>query len=122
MNEKTEQLLQQLADKLGTTTEYLWKILVSQARYDAIISGIQMAFMFAIIYWTIKLHIRFSKEDDNGRSVYYNKEELAVIPMILAGITSIIMIVFFLSGFNDLVSSIFNPEYWALNKVMQMLK
>ena len=121
MNEKTEQLLENLASKLGTTTEYLWTILVNQAKYDIITSSIQMAFMFAIVYWTIKLHIRFSKEDDNGRSVYYEKEELASIPMFFAAVTSIIMIIFFLSGFNDLIASIFNPEYWALRQILHTL-
>lgn len=121
MNEKTEQLLQSLAEKLGTTTEYLWTILVNQAKYDAITSVIQMAFMFAIIYWTIKLHIRFSKEDEDGDTMYYHKEELLIVPMIFAAITSVIMVVFFLSGFNDLIASIFNPEYWALKRVLNLL-
>jgi hypothetical protein len=121
MNEKTELLLQSLAEKLGTTTEYLWVIIVNQAKYDAITSVIQMAFMFAIIFWTIKLHIRFSTEDENGDTMYYNKEEYVIVPMIFAAITSIIMLVFFLSGFNDLIAAIFNPEYWALNRILKAI-
>jgi len=119
MNEKTQEALVALAEKLGTTTEYLWTVLVNQAKYDIIVSVIQMAFMFAIVYWTIKLHIRFSKLDEHGDSQYYHKEEILVIPMIFAAITSVIMIVFFLNGFNDLIASIFNPEYWALKRILR---
>lgn len=36
MNEGTERLLTQLAEKLGTTTEYLWAVLLKQAPIDAI--------------------------------------------------------------------------------------
>lgn len=121
MNEKTEQLLQSLSEKLGTTTEYLWTILISQAKYEAITSVIQMSFMVAIIYFTIKLHIRFSKEDDRGNTMYYYKDEALIIPMIIASISSVIMIVFFLNGFNDLIASILNPEYWALKQVLNIL-
>lgn len=120
MNEKTEQMLQDLAAKLGTTTEYLWTILVNQAKYDIIVSVIQMALMFAVVYWTIKLHLRFSKKDEDGDTLYWKKEEVLVIPMVFAGIASVLCIVFFLDGFNDLISAIFNPEYWALKRIFNM--
>lgn len=130
MNENTEQLLEKLADKLGTTTEYLWTVLVSQAKYDFITSAIQMAVMAAFIYWTIKLHIKFSKKDievegwsgkKEYQSIYYQKEEAAYIPMIFAGITSMILIIFFLNGFNDLLASVLNPEYWALRQIIHFI-
>ncbi len=123
MENKTEQLLSELADKLGTTTEYLWQVLLTQARYDILVSVIQMAFMFGIVYWTIKLHLKFSKiPEGENHSEYYYKEELLVVPMVFAAITSIIMIVFFLSGFNELIAAIFNPEYWALRQIMHFIK
>lgn len=121
MSENTEKLLQDLAEKLGTTTEYLWGIIVAEAKYDVLISSIQMVFMAAIVIVTIKLHLKFSKEEKNGESMYYRKEELLVVPMIFAAITSVIMIIFFLSGFNELVSAIFNPEYWALRQILHEL-
>jgi len=34
MDSKTAQLIEQLAQKLGTTTEYLWSILIRQAADD----------------------------------------------------------------------------------------
>jgi hypothetical protein len=114
MNDKTQEALVALSEKLGTTTEYLWTILVHQARYDIITSVIQMIIMFLIVYWTIKLHIKFYKSD-----AYY--KDSVVFAMIFAGGLSIIMIIFFLNGFNELVSAIFNPEFWALNRILHIL-
>ena len=88
MNEKTEQLLQSLADKLGTTTEYLWTILVNQAKFDVIVSLIQMAFM-AAFYCNRKIHFKLVKElptDKNDewnviKSLYGKYEEAAGMAM-----------------------------------------
>lgn len=96
MNEQTEQALQVLAAKLGTTTEYLWQVLINQAKYDILISSIQMVFMAAIVITTIKLHIKFSKLNDRGDNEYYCNDG-KIAGMIFAGIVSIIMIVLFLS-------------------------
>ena len=120
MNEKTEQMLQSLAEKLGVTIDHLWGVLITQARYDIITSVLQMAVMFAFIYWTIKLHIKFSKETEKERSIYYEKEEFVVLPMMFAGIACVVMLIFFLFGFNDLIASIFNPEFWALKRIMHL--
>ena len=120
MNEQTQEALVKLAEKLGTTTEYLWQILIAQARVDIVISVIQMTFMFLFIYWTIKLHIRFSKKHEDRHSFYYYNES-AVGGMVFAGLASIIMIIFFLNGFNDLLSAIFNPEYWALKQIFESI-
>lgn len=130
MNEKTEQLLEKLAEKLGTTSEYLWQILLNQAKYDAITSFIQMAFMAGFIYATIKIHLWLMKElpkpaDSDRwyskRTGYDKYEEPAIVGMVLAGITSIILLLFFLSGFNELIAAVFNPEYWALNRILNAL-
>jgi hypothetical protein len=126
MNENTQQLLEKLAEKLGTTTEYLWQILLNQAKYDVIISFIQMTFMAVFIIATVKIHFKLAKEipkDPNDKwsryeSLYDKYEEAAIIPMFFAGIIVIIMVICFLAGFNDLMSAIFNPEYWALNKIL----
>lgn len=129
MNEKTEQLLQSLADKLGTTTEYLWTILVNQAKYDVIVSLIQMAFMAAFIIATVKIHFKLAKQlptDPNDiwsryENLYDKYEVAAGIPMIIAGIGCIIMVICFLAGFNDLIAAIFNPEFWALRQILHAL-
>ena len=36
MNDQTAKLIEQLAQKLGTTTEYLWSVLIKQAPIDAL--------------------------------------------------------------------------------------
>jgi len=118
MTEKTELLLQQLADKLGVTIDHLWTVMINQAKYDVLISSIQMLFMIAFIWTTIKLHLRFCKEPKEGYSIYSEYDEAAWLPMMFAGITSMILLIFFLNGFNDFITAIFNPEYWALTRII----
>ncbi len=120
MDEKTEKLLRELAQKLGTTAEYLWTVLLNQAKYSAIISAIQMAIMVAIIFYTIILHIRFSKKDSIGWSQYDKKPELLIMPMMLAGAADVIMLIMFMVGINEVMTAIFNPEYWALQRIFDM--
>lgn len=124
MKEQTQEALVALAEKLGTTTEYLFHVLVSQARYDVLISVIQLAFCVAFVWATIKLHVKFMKPiPGNAGYTYYNKyEEGLSIAMVFAGIMCLIMIFCFLAGLNDLISAIFNPEYWALRQIMHLLK
>jgi hypothetical protein len=36
MDDKTYEMLQQLAEKFGTTVEYLWPAMVAHARWEAV--------------------------------------------------------------------------------------
>lgn len=119
MNDEAIKLLESIASKLGTTTEYLWNVLLSEAKYDAIVSIIQLTIMTVFIYFTIKLHIKFCKEIDDKNSIYYDNEYTVGLPMIFAAIISAIFIFIILMGLPELISSIFNPEYWALKRILR---
>lgn len=51
MNEQTVKLVEQLAQKLGTTTEYLWNVLIKQAPISAAIDMIYCLLTpFSVLY------------------------------------------------------------------------
>ena len=56
MNDQTLQLLKQLADKLGTTAEHLWAVLVKQAgieaRMDAGFAGMFLLLLIGSLVFT----------------------------------------------------------------------
>lgn len=56
MNTQTTELLKQLADKLGTTTNYLWNVLVNHAHVSAEFSLINILVMLGYIYFTIRFY------------------------------------------------------------------
>lgn len=125
MNENTAKLIEQLAQKLGTTSEYLWKVLLKQAPIDATINLIQITLIVLFGWMLYKIHRKLMvKKDYDGynETGYSHYEELAGIPMVIGGIVFAIMFICAFCCIGDVVNGYFNPEYWALNKVMSSLK
>ena len=63
MNEETLQAVTALAQKLGTTSEYLWSVLIQQAYLEAglslvniIVWGMITFFVVKIVYLKLRLH------------------------------------------------------------------
>lgn len=118
MNEKTTQLIEQLAQKLGTTVEYLWSILLKQAFVDAttrLIIVICTIILGIILY---KTHKSFSKKNSNGYTSYDNKGYFIEIMVI----STVLFVVFILGSINCIpyiINGYFNPEYWALCKILE---
>lgn len=121
MNEQTTKLLEQLANKLGTTSEYLWSILIRQAPINSTITLVQFVVLALYGFILYRLHVKFSREDENERSIYYNVEPI----MWLMCIGLIIFIGLCIAAFieiPDLLNGYFNPEYWALNRILNSIR
>jgi len=124
MNDNTTKLLEQLAAKFGTTTEYLWRVLLKQAPIDSTINLIQIGLVMLFGWFLYKTHKRLMKKDGEGdyAKTYYEKYEAgAVIPMVIG---AIVFAIFFLASFfciPDVINGYFNPEYWALDKILSSL-
>lgn len=121
MNEQSTKLLEQLANKLGTTSEYLWGILIKQAPIDSTITLVQFALIaiYGIILY--RLHIKFSKETEDENSIYENDgviQGIMVIGFIIFAILTICAFFGIPSVFNGYV----NPEYWALREVLNSIQ
>ncbi len=115
-------LLEQLAEKLGTTTEYLWGVLITQAKVSAIIDLIYIVLVSIIGVIIYKVHKHLMKENENGDTRYYILEDSAVIPMFIVSIVwSVLFIVCFFS-LGNIISGLINPEYWALEQVLDIVK
>lgn len=120
MNEQTSKFLEQLAQKLGTTTEYLWSVLIKQAPIDAWISLFQITLIVLFGVYLFKKHKALSVEvkSDYGRECGYDKYgATAVIPMIIGGLFFVIFGIAAFFCINDVVNGFFNPEYWAMERI-----
>ena len=120
MNEQTTKLIEQLALKLGTTTEYLWSVLLKQAYISAITTLIYLVGIIGAGFLLLKAHIAFSKETEESNSKYWDSGELQFIMIALAFIWSVLFIVAFFS-IENIVNGFLNPEYWALKEIMSNL-
>lgn len=120
MNDQTAALLQQLANKLGTTSEYLWGVLVRQAPIQAWIMAFEygMTLLAIIVLWRVRkplgAWLKKSMDDDAGPAVFIG----SVVFVIVASIW-LVACVF---CFEDMITAFLNPEYWALNKVLSLVK
>ena len=126
MNDNTQKFLEQLAAKLGTTTEYLWGVLLKQAHISATISLIQTLFVILFGIALYNVHKRLLKKDDEkarySETAYEKYEEGAVIPMIIGLIIFIILCILCFCCIDNIINGYFNPEYWALDKVISSVK
>ncbi len=109
MNEQTLQLIEKLAFKLGTTAEYLWGVLISQAYIHGIINISIVGFfgLFLFIGWYICLTYKFKEPDP----------KILVIGCLIC--MSFVYIYLTLHEINDIITAFVNPEYWALKQIIK---
>lgn len=119
MNKETTELLNQLAIKLGTTIEHLWEILIRQAFISGIIDIFQYICIGVASYYFIKYHYKISK--NNKMDEGYDNGGVFVMMLTIGAILGIISIVAFFS-IHDTITGFINPEYWALDKILDKIK
>lgn len=122
MNEETSKLLQQLASKLGTTTEYLWGVLLKQAPIDATIQLIQTCICLLGFFVLYKIHLQLLKPNKSGRNNAYDDSDAYGFIMMASFIVLCCILVILFCSIGDIVSGYFNPEYWALDKIIGEVK
>lgn len=119
MDDNVTKLLEQLATKLGTTTEYLWAITVKEAQLAAITNLIYMAMTIVawIPFWKVHYYLLNEKNSMN----YENNDWVGVVMVVLAVILLVLTIGTF-STIREIIDGFFNPEFWAFDYILGMLK
>ena len=124
MNEQTLKLIEGLAQKLETTSEYLWGVLIKQAPIEACINIGYIVFVVGMgcVLW--KIHLKLLRKPPGDRyDTYYEKHD-GVSAIILGVITIGWLICFFVTMclIGNIITGFYNPEYWALDKVLNSIK
>lgn len=127
MNEQTVQLLNGIAAKLGTTTEYLWGVLLKQAPIDAAIDLAIILFWVGLFYFTGKTAKKYEANITEPDGTWMREEErkkeksgVSTLVVIAAyfGLCAVIYGVF---SFQNIINGFFNPEYWALQQILSKM-
>jgi len=111
-------LLETLATKLDTTTEYVWSVLIKQAPISAItnVSYLIISIIVPILLW--KLHSYFYRqkmyESEYSEFVITLMGALTLLTLICLGVGIALI--------PSIISGLFNPEYWALQQILSYLK
>ncbi len=112
MNEATQKMIEELAAKLGTTTEHLWGVLVRQAPISAVVGLACDAVILGLVVlgWVKLSRIKFENwNQDFGRGLLY-------AGLVIATALVVIGVVFELQME---IAGLVNPEYWALKQLLK---
>lgn len=116
MNNEIIGTLEILATKLGTTSEYLWGILLKQAPLSAATNLIQYVFIVvSCIFWIKKVKI-FVNKISTKEWEECNWLWIVIVTVILA-----MFIMDALFSFPITFYALINPEYWALDQILSKL-
>lgn len=127
MNEQTEKLIRELAAKLGTTTEHLWQVLTYQAMITGLTNIFLFLFLFCFLWISLKIIRAKTKVPPKTQSnLYPNGQWEMDGPGFAAwALWSVAVATFgivFLTNFADITSALLNPEYFALQQVLHIVK
>ena len=112
MNEATIKMVEELAAKLGTTTEMLWGVLIKQAPIEGwsrILGIIIFGIIFAV---TAKLISKRTETDE-----YCDTPNWCL--WLFWSVLFLFFIVAIALSISGIVASFINPEYWALQKILR---
>jgi hypothetical protein len=122
MDQNTLQALTALAQKLGTTAEHLWGVLLRQA---PISGAIELAFMTGmvvacVIWWRVVIAktTRRKQSDDDRYPRAEWEEEGAFFAVASAATLSLVTLIVCAEGFTLALAAFVNPEYWALRQII----
>jgi len=127
MDDKTIALVDKLASRLGTTSQYLWSVLVKQAMISGIVDlciYIVVIFILYKSYWFIHRNTLIPPPSEDERYPEANWSDsgnrfFAWFIYAILFVASVLLIIFSL----EKVSSAFlNPEYWALQELIDHIK
>lgn len=116
--EEVTKLLEQLAIQLGTTVEYLWIVLIKQAHVNAIVNLTFAGISGLIILIGLVLIPKISKLDSNSKYDMSDRNIAWIFYGFAMGISLIILGACSVAA----ITQLFNPEYWALQKILGKLQ
>ena len=120
MNEEISTVVRELANELGTTVEYLWGVLVAQAPIYMVGSLLAHSVLIIISIFILRFLYKFIKYPPDSWD-----EEYIMGTIIGATVVSCVMTIFpilsLIISIPTYITIIFNPEYWALQQILDKL-
>jgi hypothetical protein len=112
--DKLTVLLEQLAAKLGVAVDVLWAALMRQALIsgiaDLIFLGAVAAFLFGTWKYVVLVHRKVEARE---------WDEIAWLPCGFVAVAMVGITFAALAGLPMMFAAFFNPEYWALMRILK---
>lgn len=117
-----EVMLAELAEKLGTTIEHLWGILLNQSFIfgvsTSIITILMIIFLIFAFYYIKKIT---NKKRKSPYEEYTCDEEYIFVCQVLFGCCLVIFPIGILYNLYEIITAFANPEYWALKTILKSI-
>ena len=122
MDDKTLQALTAIAEKLGTSAEYLWGVLIKQAPISGVIDLCVMAawvFLIAIAIHFVNQKTT-SRETEDGRfhQADWSDDAAVAFAWTIVSFSALVAALFIGTSLETTISALMSPEYWALKQVI----
>jgi hypothetical protein len=118
VNQEILKRLDALSIQLGTTSKYIWGVLVHQGVLEGVMFLVLASLMIPLIIITVVIGKReWKREVQRTEARGYNNPDstFAIVPIVIVGILCILLFCFFYTGFLNTV----NPQYFALQRVLE---
>jgi hypothetical protein len=123
VDDKTLQALTALANKLGTTAEYLWGVLLRQAPITGAIDIALMAAWVAITWMWCRFVLRKTTEPEETDADRYPRADWSDEAAFFAWLSAIaivcVTVLIVTSSLATAIAALVNPEYWALRHILR---
>ncbi|MDZ4346137.1 MAG: hypothetical protein U1E51_27305 [Candidatus Binatia bacterium] len=111
-----DKALETIAAKLGIAVNVLWAALLRQAFINGLADLLFILFTIGLVFGTVKLwKVVCRKVSDRT----WGEESYALA--ILASVVCLILVIVILSSLPIIFAAFFNPEYWALHKILRTI-
>lgn len=122
MKEKVFEALKLLAAKLGTTADFLWDVLIRQAYIEGITSIIIASVPFILLIFYMIFVKWFFKNVERLEDDHENIWCACWITSVVLGAALMVTIALSICQIKHIVTVFLNPEYWALEQILNIIK
>lgn len=123
MNQETLTALTALANKLGTTAEYLWCVLLKQAPITGAIDLTILVTLGIATFLVGKFLYKKTSRPKPTRDSPYPQAEWtegdAAIPWAVFLVLALFVVIFIATNLTLAISALINPDYWALKQILK---
>jgi hypothetical protein len=125
MNKETLDLVNKLAEKLGTTVDQLWLVLIKQARVEVITSLASIVLVWMILIAAFVVLYKNTKTPPATEENKYPEpkwsDEWSFIPWCFWGVFTVIAAFYSVDEITNSITTLMNPEYWALTQILNRI-
>jgi hypothetical protein len=114
MNTETQQLIERLAERMGTTAEHLWGVLVRQAPISSaskLAGFLVLACVLVVLYRVVVKKTKPGGDWNDGCGSI-------MLPWGAWGLMTVILLAVFMGEVGNIVAGFVNPEYWAMRVIL----